>query len=77
MSGAYDGTFQKDIADQCKKVATGELTVAYPFSPKDWRHDALAMLLWDAGEEIERLRVMAGAISAGPSLSDIKAKIAG
>lgn len=51
----YNGTFEKDIADQLKKVASGELEVAYPFSPKDWRHDALATLLWDAAEEIERL----------------------
>ncbi len=48
----YDGTFEKDIADQLRKVATGELEVAYPFSAKDWRHNALALLLWDAADKI-------------------------
>lgn len=49
----YDG----DIVPYLRGVATGDIPVQYPdFYPKDWRPRALPLMLWDAANEIERLR---------------------
>ncbi len=43
-----------DLAERCQKIASGEIPAE--FHARDWRHDGIAVLLWNAGEEIKRLR---------------------
>lgn len=49
-----------DIARSLRGVAQGTIE-ALPFSLRDWRRGAIALLLWEAADEIERLTNLSGA----------------
>jgi hypothetical protein len=61
-----------DVVDELRRWAA--LRVGDPIPTNGWG-EPLTALFNEAIAEIERLRSLAGAVTRGPSLADIKAKL--
>lgn len=55
----YDGS----LVARCQQLATGE--VVAEFNIRDWRPGEIAMCLWNAAEEIKRLRALLVTVEHG------------
>ena len=44
-----------ELVDRLKKISTGKVEPRYPFVPRDWRPDAIPLLMYQAGCLIEWL----------------------
>lgn len=62
---------EKDIVEELRKWGGTKVGESPPSLPNQWS-PALSDLLNAAAAEIERLRALAGAVTAGPSLREIR-----
>ena len=62
---------REQLPYRARMIAMGEVSSPYEFSPKDWRPLAIALLLYELADEIDRLRAIAGAARSGPTFADI------